>query len=259
MEDLVAEAKKRMKNKKPKWDREDARYKNLIRMTPQIRAASKRIPSSNKYPNQNKRWTQEDYDILLNPPDNATYRLLSKKLGRHKNAIIKRRNKLGLPPLADYTHDGYTVHYIAQILQISNSGSLRRIFALYKDMYEVKKIRYNDRGTGKKEKNVYLYSGELIWEILRKYKDRIDLSNYQQYAIMPEPEDYKEIIESSKYKKRYIHDWSMKDIKLLHDLFQQGLSTSEVRDIAAKELNLSKLIVKNKIYNDRLHILYAKD
>lgn len=257
--DLVAEAKERMKNKKPKWDRADARYNNLVRMTPQIRRNSKRIPRSKQYPNQNKRWTQEDYDVLLNPPDNATYRLLSKKLGRHKNAIIKRRNKLGLPPLADCTHDGYTVHYIAQILQISNSGSLRRIFTLYKDMHEVKKVRYNDRGTGKREKNVYLYSGELVWEIFRKYKDRLDLSNYKQYDIMPEPDDYKEIIQSSKYKKRHTHIWSMQDMKVLHDLFQQGLSATEVRDIAAKKLNLPKLTVKNKIYNDKLHILYAED
>lgn len=259
MEDLVAEAKIRMKNRKPKWGREDVRYKNLVRMTPQIRKNQKRILPCERYPNQNKHWTQEDYDILFNPPDNATYRMLSKMLGRHKTAITKRRSKLGLPPLADYTYDGYTVHNIAQILQISSSGNIRRIFVPYKNHQGVKTVKYNDRGTGKRLKNTYLYSGELVWEIFREHKDRIDFSNYEQYDIMPEPEDYKEIIESSTYKKQETHHWTMKDMKILHDLFQQGLSASEVRDIAAKELGLSRLVVKNKIYNDKLHLLYAEE
>ena len=197
--------------------------------------------------------------MLFRSPDNATYRMLSKKLGRHKTAITRRRSKLGLPPLADYTQDGYTVHNIAQILQLSSHGNIRRIFIQYRNHHEVKKVKYNDRNTGKKAKNAYLYSGELVWEILRKHKDKIDFSNYEQYDIMPEPEDYKEIIASSKYKRSHIHEWSMKDMKLLHDLFQQGLPATEVRDIAAEKLGLPRLVVKNKIYNDRLHTLYADD
>lgn len=257
--DLVAEAKERMKNKKPKWKKTDIRYGNLVQMTSERRSELNRMPANEKYPNQNKHWTQEDYDILLNPPDNATYRLLELKLGRHRNAIMKRRLKLGLPPLAEYTQDGYTVHNIAQILQLSSHENIRRIFVNYRDKYGVKEVRYNDRGAGKKEKNVYLYSGELVWEIFRKHKDRIDFSNYEQYDIMPEPDDYKEIIQSSKYKKKNVYIWTMKDMKVLHNLFQQGLSAPEVRDIAAEKLNLPKITVKNKIYNDELHTLYAED
>lgn len=257
--DLMTEAKERMKNKKPKWKKTDIRYGNLMQMTPQARKELNRIPANQKYPNQNKHWTEEDYDVLLNPPDNTTYRLLEKKLGRHRNAIMKRRLKLGLPPLAEYTQDGYTVHNIAHILQLSSHENLRRIFMDYRDKRGVMEVRYNDKGAGKKEKNVYLYSGELVWKIFREHKDRIDFSNYEQYDIMPEPDDYKEIIRSSKYKKRNMHVWSMKDMKVLHDLFQQGLSSTEVMDTAAEKLNLPRTVVKNKIYNDKLHELYAED
>lgn len=179
----------------------------------------------------NRKWTKEEEDILMNGWGTLKISTLSERLGRTEGAIASKAKRMMLGTQMQW----YGASEVAEML-----GMSRRNVLLCMEQGKLKTKR------DKTKKKRYVATEEDIRKFMRDYQNLWDtrkvtiniFDNKPKWLVEKEIED----------KKRSIKTWDRwtdLEVKILVDRFRRGYTFDEI----GKELSRSRNAIKNKIVN----------
>lgn len=181
-----------------------------------------------------KKWTDEEIEFLRNPEmDFPTNAKVARVLGRSTNAVSQKKLKLGIKV---YEKRDMPISYYASSLGISYKY-LRELI----HRYSVEKTTFKLR----KGQVRYYVSAEDIWDLVRRFPNRFDLSVYERYSVIPEPPDIDNIIRLSIDTYVDPHEWRYKEVQHIKDNYPLGRSLDDL----SKDLRIPKNSVASKVHN----------
>jgi hypothetical protein len=131
----------------------------------------------------NRRWSSKEIEYLKENWGNKSIGAIAKKLGRTKNAIICKKNKLKLSPFLDSNKNGaVTMHALTTALNFKDFGNgYKKVAWVQKRGLPTHKLRV-DKQTFKV---IYIHE---FWEWAEKNQDFLDFSKFEKYSLGAEPE-----------------------------------------------------------------------
>lgn len=127
-----------------------------------------------------RKWTQEDEETLIECWGTMTVPGICKKLGRSRNAIMVRVQRLGLPPYLE-SGEYVTMHQLILALGYGGSDSYKVTSWIKNRGFPVRKKRHTKDAV----RVVYL---DEFWEWAEKNRSFLDFSKMEPLALGEEPD-----------------------------------------------------------------------
>ena len=177
----------------------------------------------------NRRWTKEEENYLVEKWGKIKVSSISKKLNRTEGSIKRKAVRLNLGVQMQW----YSVNEVAYMFGFSR----RKVIFLI----ETGKINYLRDKTKKKR---YMVDEDSLVKFMKEYQNLWDTRKLKINILRNNPNWFKEKETSDKniYIKRYNH-WSEYETKTLIDKYHKGWTLEAI----AEEIGRSKCSVKNKL------------
>ena len=177
----------------------------------------------------NRRWTKEEENYLVEKWGKMKISSISKKLNRTEGSIKRKAVRLNLGVQMQW----YSVNEVAYMFGFSR----RKVIFLI----ETNKISYLRDKTKKKR---YMIDEDSLVKFMKEYQNLWDTRKLKINILRNNPNWFKEKETSDKniYIKRYNH-WSEYETKTLIDRYYKGWTLEAIAD----EIGRSKCSVKNKL------------
>lgn len=143
--------------------------------------------------NEQKKWSTEDDEYLLEMYGTITMHALMKHFGRSKTAIEKRHQKLTGTISSHLAGGLYSPPQIAEAIGVSRRTIVRWIHDY--GLYATQKTIVHDN---KKKALRYAIDPKSFWIWVSKNRERIKFEHVQSGAILPEPRWVSEAIQEAK-------------------------------------------------------------
>lgn len=189
---------------------------------------------------RNKSWSEAEDAYLQDKWGVVSVQGIAKALGRTENAVLNRKNRLGLGAHLD---GGTDISYNQLLVELYGHGN-----------GSYAKARLIRHGIPVKEHRVLKNRFKVIdidefWKWAEEHKDLLDFSRLQPYALGPEPEWAKlkrklDIDKRRKTKKNHNAPWTVSEDAKLRRMIEKGTYT--YTDIAS-ELRKTEGAVKRRI------------
>lgn len=189
---------------------------------------------------RNKSWSEAEDAYLQDKWGVVSIQGIAKALGRTENAVLNRKNRLGLGAHLD---GGTDISYNQLLVELYGHGN-----------GSYAKARLIRHGIPVKEHRVLKNRFKVIdidefWKWAEEHKDLLDFSRLQPFALGPEPEWAKlkrklDIDKRRKTKKNHNAPWTVSEDAKLRRMIEKGTYT--YTDIAS-ELRKTEGAVKRRI------------
>lgn len=151
-----------------------------------------------------KKWTAEEIEYLKESWGNKSIATIAKKLNKSENAVINKKNRLGLGPFID-RQGYYTMKRLTDALGVDCNG--------YKTISWVEKRGLKTHRLKCNKQTYRVIHIHEFWEWAEKNLGFLDFSNFEKYALGAEPEwvDKKRVRDRLKNKQQIKYGLWTKD------------------------------------------------
>ena len=169
-----------------------------------------------------KKWTAEEIEYLEDSWGKKSIATIAKNLNKSKNAVINKKNRLGLGPFID-RQGYYTMKRLTDALGVDCNG-YKTISWVEKRGLKTHRLKCNKQT----HRVIDIYE---FWEWAEKNQDFLDFSRFEKRALGAEPEwvDKKRVRDRIKAKNFKVTPWTKdEDERLLKYLKAYKYSWTEI-------------------------------
>lgn len=163
-----------------------------------------------QYERNNKKWTQEEIDYLYDSWGKFSMNTITKNLKRGESSIRNKITQLGLGSFFE-NGDYVTMGVLRKALGYSDAHIFTEDWSKWKDL----PVKYKTN----KEKRLKIIYLEDFWKWAEKNKNLLSFSNFEKYALGPEPKWVDEKRNADiKYNNYRYKKWTERDDQYLISL-----------------------------------------
>jgi transposase len=185
----------------------------------------------------NRHWTEEEDDLLLELIGTSNYNSIGSRLKRSPQAVEKRLQDLG-------TSDKYLLTGMMSASELASHVKRDKMYVINLiKKHGLPAMTNSLNYKGDKKVTYYFIQAERFWSWAEKNRDKLNFAEIEEGAILPEPNWLEAQRRIDYYKPITRKKWSDKDEKRAVELLQAGYTHQQVADVFKRSKDSMKGIV----------------